>query len=117
MVSLDYAQARMSVSLKTVGSKKSVEILNSFQPELERIIQPLKSKYPDFKATVTGGVGSWARVFDAISWSQIQSFGLAFLIISLILIFVRHSQTGIPCNHSKYVSDASRIWTDGLVRI
>ena len=88
MVSLDYAQARMSVSLKTVGSKKSVEILNSFQPELERIIQPLKSKYPDFKATVTGGVGSWARVFDAISWSQIQSFGLAFLIISLILIFV-----------------------------
>ena len=54
MVSLDYAQARMSVSLKTVGSKKSVEILNSFQPELERIIQPLKSKYPDFKATVTG---------------------------------------------------------------
>ena len=88
MVSLDYAQARMSVSLKTVGSKKSVEILNSFQPELERIIQPLKSKYPDFKATVTGGVGTWARVFDAISWSQIQSFGLAFLIISLILIFV-----------------------------
>ena len=58
MLSLDYAQAGMSVSLKTVGSKKSVDILNSFQPELERIIQPLKSKYPDFKATVIGEVGS-----------------------------------------------------------
>tara|TARA_B100000959_G_scaffold287293_1_gene370879 strand:- start:5456 stop:6598 length:1143 start_codon:yes stop_codon:yes gene_type:complete len=88
MVSLDYTRARMSVSLKTLGSKKSVELLNSVQPEIQKVIQPLIKKYPDFKATVTGGVGAWARVFDAISWSQIRSFGLAFLIISLILIFV-----------------------------
>ena len=86
MVSIDYANARMSVSLKTIGSKKSVELINVVQPELERILAPLKKRFPRLKTTVTGGVGAWARVFDAISWSQIRSFGLAFLIISLIMV-------------------------------
>jgi len=86
MVSIDYANARMSVSLKTIGSKKSVELINVVQPELERIIAPLKKRYPSLKITVTGRVGAWARVFDAISWSQIRSFGIAFLIISLIMV-------------------------------
>jgi len=86
MVSLDYSNARMSVSLKTIGSKKSVELLKVIQPEVERILVPLKEKYPGLKMTVTGGIGAWARIFDAISWSQIRSFGLAFLIISLIMV-------------------------------
>ena len=85
LVSLDYANTRMSISLKTIGSKKSVELLKVVQPGIEKILLPLKERYPELKVTLTGGVGAWARVFDAISWSQIQSFGLAFLIISLIM--------------------------------
>jgi hypothetical protein len=85
LVSLDYANARMSVSLKTIGSKKSVELLKVIQPGIEQMLSPLKERYPEMKITLTGGVGAWARVFDAISWSQIHSFGLAFLIISLIM--------------------------------
>ena len=88
LVSLDYAHARMSVSLKTLGSKKSVELLKTIQPVIEEILAPMKERYPELRATVTGGVGAWARVFDAISWSQIRSFGLAFLIISMIMFFV-----------------------------
>ena len=85
LVSLDYANARMSISLKTIGSKKSVELLKVVQPGIEKILLPLKERYPELKVTLTGGVGAWARVFDAISWSQVYSFGLAFLIISLIM--------------------------------
>ncbi|MBT5794183.1 MAG: MMPL family transporter, partial [Deltaproteobacteria bacterium] len=85
LVSLDYANARMSMSLKTIGSKKSVELLKVVQPGIEKILLPLKERYPELKVTLTGGVGAWARVFDAISWSQVYSFGLAFLIISLIM--------------------------------
>ena len=85
LVSLDYANARMSISLKTIGSKKSVELLKVVQPGIEKILSPLKERYPELKVTLTGGVGAWARVFDAISWSQVYSFGLAFLIISLIM--------------------------------
>ena len=85
LVSLDYANARMSISLKTIGSKKSVELLKVIQPGVEKILSPLKVRYPEFRFTLTGGVGTWARVFDAISWSQIYSFGLAFIIISLIM--------------------------------
>ena len=86
LVSLDYSNARMSVSTKTLGSKEAVEILHTLQPKIDHMFEPLKIRYPDLKATLTGGVGTWARVFDAISWSQIRSFGLAFLIISMILI-------------------------------
>jgi predicted RND superfamily exporter protein len=85
LVSLDYANARMSISLKTIGSKKSVELLKVIQPGIEKILSPLKERYPELRVTLTGGVGTWARVFDAISWSQVYSFGLAFFIISLIM--------------------------------
>jgi predicted RND superfamily exporter protein len=75
----------MSISLKTIGSKKSVELLKVIQPGIEKILSPLKERYPELRVTLTGGVGTWARVFDAISWSQVYSFGLAFFIISLIM--------------------------------
>jgi len=88
LVSLDYANARLSISTKTIGSKESVEILQKLQPKINEILEPLKKKYPSIKGTLTGGVGTWARIFDAISWSQIRSFGLAFLIISIILIVI-----------------------------
>ncbi|MBT6637958.1 MAG: MMPL family transporter, partial [Candidatus Marinimicrobia bacterium] len=63
LVSLDYANARMSISLKTIGSKKSVELLKVVQPGIEKILLPLKERYPELKVTLTGGVGAWARVF------------------------------------------------------
>ncbi len=85
LVTLDYAATRLSVQMKTIGSKRSMELLRDVQPEIERILAPLKHEYPRLKATVTGGVGTWGRVFDYISWSQINSFGLAFCIITLIL--------------------------------
>jgi len=88
LVSLDYSNARMSISLKTIGSKKSVELIKVIQPGVEKILSPLKERYPEFRVTLTGGVGTWARVFDAISWSQIYSFGLAFIIISLIMFAI-----------------------------
>ena len=85
-VSFDYSNARLSISTRTIGSKESVEILQTLQPKINEILNPLKQNYPSIKGTLTGGVGTWARIFDAISWSQIRSFGLAFVIISIILI-------------------------------
>ncbi len=87
-VSYDYADARMSISTRTIGSKESVEILQNLQPKINEILNPLKKNYPYINGILTGGVGTWARIFDAISWSQIRSFGLAFIIISLILIII-----------------------------
>ena len=34
LVSLDYANARLSISTKTIGSKESVEILQKLQPKI-----------------------------------------------------------------------------------
>ena len=38
LVSLDYSNARMSISLKTIGSKKSVELIKVIQPGVEKIL-------------------------------------------------------------------------------
>ena len=46
LVSLDYANARLSISTRTIGSKESVEILQKLQPKINEILEPLKKKYP-----------------------------------------------------------------------
>jgi len=86
MVSDDYSTARISVSMKDPGSYIATGLVKEIQAKVDQVFLELKPTYPQLQATVTGGLALWSRLNDYISWSQIRSFGLAFLVISLILI-------------------------------
>lgn len=92
----DYRQARIAVRLQNYGTQEYLPFFKFVQQELEQIFSPLKKAYPGFEAQITGGLALMMRTHDYIAWSQIQSFALAFGVISLLLLIVFGSvKTGL----------------------
>lgn len=92
VVSDDYRQARISVNMVNAGSKRYVEILKIIQPDIQKIFAPLKSDYPAMEVTVTGGMTIISKMIDYLSKSQIQGFGAALAIITMILFVAFQSR-------------------------
>lgn len=84
----DYRQARISVRLKNYGSLEYLDFMNSVEERIDRIFSPLKTAYPQMKVELTGGLALMMRMIDRISWSQIKSFGLALVVITVLLFLV-----------------------------
>jgi len=88
VVSDDYRYAHITINTKNVGSKHYVEMLETIKPEIEKAFAPLKIKYPNMDISTTGTMTLFANLLDTLSWSQIKGFGLAMLLISIILLVV-----------------------------
>ncbi|MDH5545765.1 MAG: MMPL family transporter [Gammaproteobacteria bacterium] len=88
VVSDDYRLAHISASFANVGSKRYIEVLNAIEPELETLFEPLRAQYPSMKITLTGGMTIYAKLLDMLSWSQVKGFGLALLMITVLLFVV-----------------------------
>ena len=96
VLTVNYQITRLSIFLQDPGSAKAVEMMKTIQAEVEHTFAPLLTHYPHLQATVTGGLAIWAQLNEYISWSQIQSFGMAFCIISILLMFLFGSlKTGL----------------------
>ena len=88
VVSDDYSQAHITINSRNTGTEQGVQLFNVTEEKIKTLIEPLKEQYPNLKVTVTGGMALLVKMMDYISWSQITGFGLALLIISLILLFI-----------------------------
>lgn len=88
LVSDDYSTARMTITLKSAGSYTYVPMIDDINDKIEMLFQDVKSDYPKLTIQVTGGMSLMAGILDYISWSQIESFGSALAVISLLLIVV-----------------------------
>jgi len=92
LVSDDYRRGRVSVNLKSVGSKTGVQLMDDVHSYADKNFAPLKNDYPGLDVTTTGQIPLTQLLIDYISWSQIQSFGLALGVISLLFLFVMGSK-------------------------
>jgi len=88
LVSDDYSKARIKLNSTNAGSIEALEILGSIQSFIDEQFAPLHQSYPDLKVTLTGNMALLAIMLDYIAWAQIKSFGLALVVISLILLVV-----------------------------
>lgn len=88
VVSDDYQKAHISVNFVNMGSKHYTAIVEDIEAEMKRIFDPLKATYPDMDVSATGGLTIILKMVDYLSWSQIQGFGVALLVISAILFFL-----------------------------
>lgn len=86
LVSEDYQMGRINVNLKNIGTEEAEIMVRSIQERLNTLFDPLKEKYPDLKVTLTGAVPLMAIMVNYISWSQLQSFGLALLVITILFL-------------------------------
>ncbi|PCK08199.1 MAG: hypothetical protein COA42_10350 [Alteromonadaceae bacterium] len=88
LVSDNYSQARITITAKNAGSYIYSPIMKDIQAQAEKTFAPLKHSYPEFEITLTGGVALMLKLMDYVNWSQIQSFVLALVVISLLLLLI-----------------------------
>ncbi len=88
MVTDDYREGRISVRLYNYGSIAYLDFLKAVRLKTAELFDPLKADFPEMEVEITGGLALMMQMIDYISWSQIQSFGLALGVISVLLLFV-----------------------------
>ncbi|MGK0289482.1 MAG: putative RND superfamily exporter protein [bacterium] len=87
IVSDHYDIARVTVSVKNIGSSHYVKLFADADKIIQEVFDPLKKNFPDLKVELTGGMVLMMKLLDYISWSQIQSFSISLVIISILLLF------------------------------
>jgi uncharacterized protein len=88
LVSDDYRMARISINSKNIGSIEGLKMMEVVWNFLNQDLKSLKNEFPNLDIITTGQLPLQLKLMDYMSWSQIQSFGVALLIISLILLVV-----------------------------
>ncbi len=88
LVTDNYDIGRITVRLKNYGSIDYLEFFEDVQNKANTIFGGLKTDYPKLDYQLTGGIALMMKLVDYMSWSQIQSFGLALIVITLMLLFV-----------------------------
>ncbi len=88
VVSDNYQKAHITVNFINMGSMHYTEIVDEIELKTAEIFAPLKSNYPKMNVSATGGLTIMLKMVDYLSWSQIQGFGVALLVISFILFFL-----------------------------
>lgn len=91
VVSDDYSKAHITVNMINQGSKYYIQTMDKIEPEIARLLDPLRSDYPSLDITLTGSITLFTTLLDFLSWSQIKGFGLALALISIILLFIFQS--------------------------
>jgi len=88
LVTDDYSKARIGLNSINVGSIEALDIMDDIQTFIDDRFKPLKQTYPDLDVTLTGNMALLAIMLDYLAWAQIKSFGIALVVISIILFLV-----------------------------
>ena len=86
VVNDDYSVSHISIQLKNKGSYEYTNFFEQVQQDLQDQFSVLKPHYPDMEVSVTGALALMMELIDHISWTQIQSFAFALLIITLLMM-------------------------------
>lgn len=88
LISDDYSKAHIQLTLKNRGSAEYVPLMTDIKQHIADIMGPLEQKYPEMDIRFTGSLAIVMEMYDIMSWAQIKSFGLAFIIITMILLIL-----------------------------
>lgn len=88
LVSDDYRMVRIGINSVNLGSIKGLEVMNAVDGYIDSQLKPLKKTFPNLVVTTTGQLPLQLKLMDYISWSQVRSFAIALITISIILLLV-----------------------------
>lgn len=88
LVTDDYSKARIGLNIVNAGSIEALEMMESIQAFIDQRFRQLETTYPELQVTLTGNLALLSIMVDYIAWAQIKSFGLALIVISVILLMV-----------------------------
>ena len=88
LVTDDYQKARMGIHSENAGSSACLAFMDTVQTYMDRHFGELTAVYPGMEVTMTGHMALLAAMLETISWSQIKSFGMTLIVISLVVFLV-----------------------------
>lgn len=87
-VSDNYDKSHITVQLRNRGSKEYSEIYKNMQVDIDKTVSELKQHYPQATASMTGLLPLNLKFADYVSENEVQSFVLALVTITIIMMFV-----------------------------
>ena len=86
MVSDDYSRSHISVTARNLGSYEYKELFEAISIDVEETFSRFESNFPNLDVNLTGSMATLMVMADEVANSQFNSFALALLIVSLIMI-------------------------------
>ncbi len=84
----DYSAGRITVRLLNYGSMVYVDFFEEIQADVEAAFAPLRERYPEMEVGIAGNLPLMMRMADSVSKSQIRSFALVLVVVTLLLLIV-----------------------------
>ena len=86
IVSDDYSRSHISVTARNLGSYEYKELFGAISIDVEETFSRVESNFPNLDVNLTGSMATLMVMADEVANSQFNSFALALLIVSLIMI-------------------------------
>ena len=86
LVSDDFSRSHITLQARGAGSYEYKHFFVSVQKDIDRFFEPLKSDYPSMQLSITGSLPLMMKLIDHISMTQIKSFSIALVIITLMMM-------------------------------
>lgn len=86
IVSDDYSRSHISVTARNLGSYEYKELFEAISIDVEETFSRVESNFPNLDVNLTGSMATLMVMADEVANSQFNSFALALLIVSLIMI-------------------------------
>ena len=86
IVSDDYSRSHISVTARNMGSYEYKELFEEIAIDVEETFSGVENNFPSLDVNLTGSMATLMVMADEIATSQFNSFALALVIVSLIMI-------------------------------
>lgn len=88
LVGDNYQKANIKISLHNYGSYEYSKVFDSMQNDIAELVAELKKDYTETTASITGIFALAMQTSDYLTKNEVQSFGIAFVAICIILLIV-----------------------------
>ncbi len=86
VVSDDYRHSHISFLLRNAGTNEYTAFFDKLDGDFERIFGHLKADYPGLSLETTGTFYLMMELMDHVAWTQLKSFSVALMVITLVMI-------------------------------
>lgn len=88
LVSDNFDKSHISVRLYNAGSYEYAKTWDAMRQDINQSVAVLRGKYPTAEVSITGVLALMMQGADYLTRSELQSFGLALILISVILLLL-----------------------------
>ncbi|XLS29194.1 efflux RND transporter permease subunit [Flavobacteriaceae bacterium M23B6Z8] len=88
LVGDNYQKANIKISLHNYGSYEYSNVFESMKADIQEMVNSLKNDYAETTVSTTGIFALAMQTSDYLTKNEVQSFGVAFIAICIILLLV-----------------------------